>query len=187
MDEYYDIDTLEGLFDFLKRDRWSKMHYNERDAYYKNLLKKGCMAILKGQAKDLDEFMKKAILGTGLYSKSWSKFQRKSPSTYKNIYDAQAELTEAFNLIELAKRNKIQGQLRMQQLSSKPWKYVDRNYVFSVVNAEINQPNSANKQQAAMLPTGEISQWASNNKATIAVAIGLLYALKKHLTNENIF
>ncbi len=179
MDEYYNIETLDGWFDFLKRDRWSKMKYAERDAYYKSLLKKGCMAILDGQAKDLDEFMRKSILDTGLYSKSWSKFQRVSPSTYKNIYDAQAELTEATNLIELAHRNKIQGQLRMKQLSSGTWKYVDRDYVFSIVNSLINKQNSANKQQAAMLPTGEISQWAFNNKATIAVAIGLLFALKE--------
>ncbi len=179
MEEDYNIAAMNGLFDFLKRDNWSKMKYDERDKYYKSLLKKGCMAILKGQAKDLEEFMRKAILDTGLYSKSWAKFQQVSPSTYKNIYDAQAELTEATNLIELTRRNKIQGQLRMKQFNSKTWKYVDRDYVFSIVNSMINKQNSANKQQAAMLPTGEISRWASNNKATIAVVIGLLFALKE--------
>ncbi len=179
MNPYYDINTLDGWFDFLKRDRWSKMKYAERDAYYKNLLRKGCMAILKGQEKDLEEYMKKSILDTGIYSKSWSKFQRVSPSTFSSIYDAQGELTEAINLIELAQRNKIQGQLRMKQLSSTPWKYVDRDYVFSVVNSLINKQNSANQQQAAMAPTGNISQWASENGATIAVAIGLLFALKE--------
>ena len=148
-------DELEGLFS--PRDPWSKMSYNQRDNYYKDLLKQGCSAVLNGKASSLEKFMQEKIIDSKIYSKSWSKFKRKSPSTYGNIFDAQNELVAAQGIIEVAKHNAAQA---MDQLSrANEWQFVDKAEVTMIVNSYV-------AKQVAQVATQNSAEATSTNAAT---------------------
>jgi hypothetical protein len=173
-------EELEGLF---KRDAWTKMKYAERDAFYKKILTEGCIAILNGTTNDLEDYVKKEILETGIYSKDWSRFCRTNPSISGNIYDAQDELVNALNLLDLARHNPPQA---LDRLSSKEdWKFVSKTQVLQKIkslmpNREANEKTNVGK--AAIPEINGLVNWAKNHLLAVG-GIGLagyLFYRKQH-------
>jgi len=172
-------EELNGLF---SKDQWLKMSYGTRDAFYKRKLRDGCAAILNGEAKDLEEYMKKEIIETGIYSKSWSKFRRKNPSISGNIYDAQDEIVSALNIMGIARNNPAQA---MDRLSSKnDWKYINKSQILNKINGFLAERNGKRDSQtggAAMPGINGLVNWAKLHPLAVG-GIGLAgyYLFIKH-------